>query len=283
MATIIWNGSTIDWDVAGNWVGGVVPTNLDDIIFDGTSTQDVTDNVDVSADGIWSTARKLTVTPEYTGTIGSSGNPLKMNFNGALSYKGGSGTSEFWFENANATGVLEAKLGPAGQQANACRLDGIFIDVDCLRGKVQFETSATINHELRLLADTQLGGAPIVDVPNGVTVTGVEAFVLDGQLLSDVAWPLLNICGNGRVQHSIDTAATIAEVIQGGGEFVSKLGTVTLYHIHGGKFDGATYSRWVVTTMEASRGAFVDLRNGFGLEPATLNLHPFTTGQVLRG
>lgn len=279
----IWNGASVDWNVAGNWSPSGVPTNSDDIVFDGTSTQSVTANVDRSADGTWSTARKFVVTPEYTGTIGSTSAPLIMNFEGILTYRGGSATSEFWFDqNDSGSGMTEAKLAPAGTQANACRLDGTYIDVDCMRGKVQFKTSAIITEELRLIADSQLGGSPIVDVPNGVTVTGVEAFVLDGQLLSDVAWPSLVLCGNGKVEHSIDTAATIALLIQGGGEFVSKLGTVTLYHIYGGRFDGSTYARWVVTTMNAMRAAVVDLRNGFGLEPATLNEHVMTTGRILR-
>lgn len=286
MSLIVWNGSSVDWADTGNWVGAAIPTTSDDILFDGTSVQDVTTNVDRSGDGNWGTARTITVMPSFTGSIGGTGSPLKMNHTGTLSYKGGtpSDTSEFWFESVHATGVLEAKLAPAGRHANACRIDGKFIDVDCLRGKIQFEVSATIltTGSLRLISDPNLGGTPFVDVPNGATVTGSEAFVLDGELISDVAWPMLVICANGKVQHSITTAATIAEIIQGGGEFVSDKGTVTLYHIYGGRFDGASYAQWVVTTMHAMREAQVDLRNGAGLEPATLNEHAFTSGRIWR-
>ena len=289
MATIVWNGGTNDWSVAANWVGAAIPTNADDILFDGTSVQSVTVNVDRSAggaaDGVWAAARTLTVMPSYTGCIGSNGTPLEMDFEGTICYKGGTqdDSSEFWFKSDDAApGVTEAKLAPVGRHANACRVDGIFVDVDCLRGTVNFETGATITNELRLIADPNLGGSPRVIVPNGATVAGTEAFVLDGELISDVAWPMLVVCGNGKVQHSITTAATIAEVIQGGGEFVTDKGTVTLYHIHGGRFDGAKYARWVVTTMHAMRAANVDLRNGLGLEPATLNEHTLTTGRVWR-
>lgn len=283
MAIKVWNGGSVDYNVAGNWLASGVPATTDDILFDGTSNYDCTTNVDRSGDGTWGTDRTVTVMPEYTGSIGSSGDPLKMNFTGTLAYKGGNKVdSEFWFENANATGVLEAKLAPASfANANACRLTGKFIDADCMRGRIHFETGATITDELRLIADANLGGTAVVEVPNGATVTGTTVHILDGTLISDVAWPLVILCGGGTLQHSLTTAATITELHQGGGEFVSKLGTVTMYYIYGGRFDGATYARWTVTTMHAMRAAIVDLRNGAGITPGTLEKHVMTTGRVL--
>jgi hypothetical protein len=273
MATAIWQGSDGDWANTSNWsTTPALPGTSDDILFDGTSTGDVTTNVDRTADGTWGSDRRITVTKEYTGKIGGTGDPLDINFQGTIAMYGSG--DEFWFNNTNATAVAHFIAAPMQSGANACQIDGKVADLTVHRGKVQLDASATIEDEVRVFADPEAGGSPILVVPNGVTVTGSTVHVLDGELQSDVAWPLL-VQDGGTTKLSHSTAATITEMHQGGGTCIPKLATIATHYGYGNaRFDGASYARWTVTTMHAMKGAFVDLRNGGGIEPGTLFEYP---------
>lgn len=70
MANIVWNGTTGQYNLAGNWIGGVAPGAGDVAIFN-RGTQDV----DPSLGSIAATAG-LEIYPDYGGAIGAVGNIL---------------------------------------------------------------------------------------------------------------------------------------------------------------------------------------------------------------
>jgi len=79
MATRRWlGGISGDWSVAGNWSGGAVPVNNDDVIFDSGSV-----SVDAGLNQSAVSLNSLNITSGYKGSIGSPGASLQININGA--------------------------------------------------------------------------------------------------------------------------------------------------------------------------------------------------------
>lgn len=73
-AQITWTNGNLNglWSDPGNWSTNAVPTNVDDVIFDGTSTANC--DIDVSAD-----VNNLSILTGYTGTITDLGNGCLVN------------------------------------------------------------------------------------------------------------------------------------------------------------------------------------------------------------
>ena len=94
MSTKYWlgddSGNEGDLNVAANWSPSGVPGAADDVVFDGRSTENVTNNLDaLSAVDLGS----LTVWSGYTGTIGSSGStPMIIHSSAGTVYLSGTGT-----------------------------------------------------------------------------------------------------------------------------------------------------------------------------------------------
>ena len=264
--------TTGDWNTAGNWSLNLVPTTSHDPVFDGTSQVSVTTTLDRTADGTWGTDRQLLVTKNYTGSIGGTGNPLKMNFTGLVKYQGAG--DEFWFENLNATGVLRFIAAPRIRGTNACVIDGKVIDLAVIGGRATLDSSAILTGFVYVMADPESAVPPLLVAGTGATVSGTKLIQTAGEIQSGLAWPDVNIRG-GYFRHD---SGTIAAAVLSGGEYQPNAGTVTtLHHLGSGKFDGAKYRGWTVTLMHAGDGAVVDLRNGAGKVPTTFRQYPGLT------
>ncbi|MCU0239849.1 MAG: carboxypeptidase-like regulatory domain-containing protein [Pyrinomonadaceae bacterium] len=93
-AQITWDGggATNNWSEAANWSTDTVPLNTDVVIFDGTSTKDVTFDIALTRTAATS------INTGYTGTL--SADSPNLTFNGAFTqssgtFNGGSGTLDF--------------------------------------------------------------------------------------------------------------------------------------------------------------------------------------------
>lgn len=72
MATVYWEGVTTAWGTAGNWSGGSVPVDADEVIFDGRVAVSALTGMAQEAIDL----KSLFVLPSYTGTIGAADSPL---------------------------------------------------------------------------------------------------------------------------------------------------------------------------------------------------------------
>jgi len=262
MATRAFLGVSNDWNNTANWTGATVPVSGDDIVFDGRGgSQDVTLNVDQNLVA----PASLSVNRSYLGSIGASGSPLIIKPT-TLRYAGSG--AEFWFDSGAGT-VTTTIIGTSSTGDNAAQLDGQYTDVVVSSGRVQFNTNATITGKFRVTSVPGGGNAPNVTLPSGLTVSGAELIIAAGNIDTDAAWPDVLIQG-GFLTH--DTS-TIAMVRAAGGRYIAKNGTVTTYEAFGSHyFDGSQSGGWAVTTMNATGpNCAIDLQNGIGLEPATLN------------
>ncbi len=93
-AQLTWDGggATNNWSEAANWSTDTLPLNTDIVIFDGTSTKDVT------FDTALTRTAATTINTGYTGTL--SAGSTNLTFTGAFSqsggtFNGGSGTLDF--------------------------------------------------------------------------------------------------------------------------------------------------------------------------------------------
>lgn len=75
MAVRTWEGTSNDWADTGNWSGGAIPVDGDDVIFPSTNSQSVTANVDRSSGDL--NLHSIYVAPGYGGEIGTSASPLR--------------------------------------------------------------------------------------------------------------------------------------------------------------------------------------------------------------
>lgn len=143
MGDCIWKGDDVgnegNWGIAANWVGGV-PVNGSEIFFR-NSSQSVTGGLNQSTvhPGSMQTART------YTGSIGSSGSPLKLDYIADQLFYEGQG-SEAWFEFVNATTETPVKVADTGPGANALHLDAAAggITPEFLKGVITIDTGATV-------------------------------------------------------------------------------------------------------------------------------------------
>ena len=105
MATPIWISNDGDWNNTASWSTGSVPVSTDTAVFDGVnSVVSVTGGLNQTGIDL----ANLQISPEYTGDIGLTGNPLQLDTDavihrgtGTLHYKGDGGVSQIRVDSTN--------------------------------------------------------------------------------------------------------------------------------------------------------------------------------------
>lgn len=116
MADIEWLGTGTDLSVGANWEGGVAPASGDSAIFDRPQTAGaITGGLDQSAVNLVN----LIIRPDFNGTIGSSGSPMKYGaLTGYVSIDpAGTTDQEIWWQVTSAT---NAAISNAGSSKYGC-------------------------------------------------------------------------------------------------------------------------------------------------------------------
>lgn len=104
-----WISTDGDWGASSSWDQGGVPNATDPndhILFDGTVQTSAVLNVDRSGDA--NTCDQITVMPEFTGNIGTLGNPLHIEVD---TVTGGGGTSQNFTHRGTGTVYLTPLIG----------------------------------------------------------------------------------------------------------------------------------------------------------------------------
>ena len=301
MATKYWLGTetsyTGDLNRAANWSPVGVPVAADAVVFDGRSTQDVTDNLDV-----WAATNlgSLTGWSGYTGDVSSSGSaPLIMQCSAGTVYWAGTGTLRLQCgagAEADAS-ILKLIVNTSGSvwlssQANDNSNSAVFAEVRALKGNllVMGDSEASVHGGDSGTAITTLKVTPIssatvrigdkcvnfkgADTPTNVTISG-------GTLTCHSALGTIQQFG-GTLNYGstdIDMSATddnITTLTLNGGTFywkpqnsgsISATPTITTLDVIAGTFNGVSMKETnpggadpIVTTCW-QYGGTVDLRN----------------------
>jgi hypothetical protein len=236
MADNIWIGS-VDGDPtnAANWSGAALADD-DQAIFNEQSQRSM-DGYDYTAAAEF----QLTILVEegFRFAIGSSGTPLEVNGFNRINFRG-IGTSSSYFTTSAQSGgtnlgmdfVLVDSPSPT---VNLVVLDGTIDALSNRRGKTQIKSTATVLNGGRIEV-AGAGSAPsIVDIPNGVTLTGVTLDMHGGTVTDAAGFPTVNL-NDG--DYSLNgSAGTVALINQFGGEGKwNATNTITLLNVHGGVF-----------------------------------------------
>jgi hypothetical protein len=228
MPTKYWQGTTGNWNTGANWSGGTIPAANDVAVFD-DSSQGITTEPSV---GIVLTA--LYVTPNYTGSWGSSGNTI-----GAISATDcviRHNAEEFWFEPSI---MARATLGPMSSGANALVFGGAATSLGhtyVTGGQVTIAASTTMG----AVTATGLDGAsPSTWPPNLIISSGVT-------------WSSTYkvICNAGRIElHDAPESTTDEFVACHGGEIWHRAGPIDNVFVTGGTYrhDAGAISQVIMT------------------------------------
>lgn len=302
MATKYWIGTNTgdegDLDVAANWSPVGVPVAADVVVFDGRSTQDVTDNLDV-----WAATDLggLTVWSGYTGDISSSGSaPLIMECSSGTVYWAGTGTLRLQCgagAEADAS-ILKLIINTSGSvwlssQANDNSNVAVFTEVQVLKGSllVMGDSESSVHGGDSGTAITTLKVTPISTATVRVgdlcvnfkgTDTPMDVIVNGGTLTFHSAADEIQQFGGtlnyGSTDIDMGTADDddIAEVVLSGGTFnwqpqtsgsISDSATITSLYVISGTFDATDMKETnpggadpMITTVW-QYGGTVDLRN----------------------
>jgi hypothetical protein len=261
-----------------NWTGAAVPTGGDDVVIDNTSTS-LTTGLDRSGDGAQVYA-SFRVTRRYTGSIGSSGNPLTGALGVTDTIIETSGT-ECWLAFSNA---VYAYLAPQTNGDNACQFGGGVTTLGTLHiaaGKVQIPTTTTFG-SLTVVSPAPggtggTGAGPLVIIPAGCVTNNSDQLIMNGgelQIASgfDGDDAAVHIHG-GKIQH---TAGQMTRVYGTNGTYQHDDGTIDLADFVGGTWDASqSATERTVTLLRLFGTAFADFRNGAGAGlPTTLQSYP---------
>lgn len=278
-----WLGVTGAFGAGANWSDGNPPGGDRIGVFDGTSQTSVTSDLDYSAVLI----KQLLVKPEYTGQIGSQGNPLRLQIDtgGVLVWRGG-GQGYINLKNGNFGNVIvDTPNVLSGSRYNlvlggmGATTQGNVAVCAVKRGNVLYmgdlNSSGNIyvtGDAARLVVDAALGG--ITELGNVICNAGefinrrsfgASVFVIAGD--------------SARVEQVGALLATTHVVVIGNGKFVylptTAPGTSPLLSVMGGLYDMSEErfdNVWGTTII--GPGAFIKggVVRGTNIFPASFDL-----------
>lgn len=222
MARKTWNGSSGDFSASGNWLPTGAPTSGDDLIFDGTSVNSVTSNLDQTSAGDFGS---LVIDDDYTGSFGSGLNYLQIGVaaSGLISLAG--------------SGTIRLDLGSSD------------VDVQVLDGSVYVKGSAIAD----LIA---MGGEVFIAGKTGdsASVTKIKAMgstievsdqvtnspaveIYEGKLTTKNTLGSLQTYG-GTIETTLDAVVSGAMTIEGGMFIPNGSGSYGAMTLFSGSVDG---------------------------------------------
>lgn len=282
MAVRYWTNGGADnsWATAGNWSGGAVPVNGDDVVFSGQSSNaNVTGGLNQSAVALHS----LTIDETYAGQIGvDAATYLQIDItngtNPALRIGGASAFAFYW--KGSATNI-------SGDSASTNRLylkGGTFTGLGLRRGTYTILTGTTITTAV-VLYGTNISSDVSLSVDSGSTLTTWHN--LGGAVTLNSIPTTLHVVGGAVTQ---STAGTITTLTQNGGTFTWKDGsTITTLNGNAGTFDATdVYNSATITNCYVNGPTFV-LNLDLGGKVAFTNgiisrlTLPLITGTIAQG
>lgn len=250
MANKIWLGNNVgnegDWGVAANWQPGGVPINNDDVIFDGTSNEDVTGTLDQSA----VTLDSLVFAETYTGQVGGAGTPLLIN----SAYLRWGGQGDGWIEGTIPT-VYVTDTG-----ASALTLDGTITTLHLCKGTIVIIGGATCTNIFLTYVSSRATDATLT-IGLGCTISSVWQ---DGGILTSASTITTYYLMGGTGTQT--TGNIITATIGGVSTFYWQpaAGTITTLYVWSGSIvdasgDGAAKT---ITTATLYKGGILNIANG---------------------
>ena len=211
MATRIWTGGAGngDWNDTGNWQGGVVPTNGDDVYFD---ERGAANNAVTNLTGHTGNTINLYVSKGFQGNIGQQGE-AGLDYQVTTARIAGSGTL---YKLGHTTATLRVQVG---RGTTVYATAGTYTTVEVSSGNFT-ATGATVT-TLRNIGgqkiELQSGGSA------GTTLTTASGVVETAR-----SWATVNIKGGATVRTSSAAAVTTKANIEKGGTLQhNSSGTVT--------------------------------------------------------
>ncbi len=262
MAVKIWNGATDDdWTNTGNWVGGVIPVNGDDVYIKQADNSILT-NLDQSSLSLTS----LHITQAFNLQVGDDTESLKLDVDNVFigsSADGNNGSAQYIglefvtsnttidVINSNSSGVDFNNSKQFGQNVQITDFGSGTIDLIVRRGTVGALINAGATGTLNSL--TTYGGKTVVG--EGCTVTTIEEVGGDIDCYDDAITATLK---GGTFNLFLGANITTLN-LENGCQFISQgNGTITTLNANGG-IGRLLYKGLTVTTVVAGRGANLDI------------------------
>ena len=186
MANNYWTNGGGDnlWSTDANWSVATAPVAADTAIFTGKrSNANVTgETITVDVPG------NVYVMPDYTGTIGSTGTPLKFDFNGAktIATMNIEGSGKYYFStDTTDNAITDLKVAIPSKASDACEIGGLVTNLYLIKGRctltsefksaasgiieVSYQTSPANDSYLTASASADLNSNSATIVVNGGT------------------------------------------------------------------------------------------------------------------
>jgi len=226
MSTKYWQGTTGNWQTAGNWSGAAVPVDGDVVVFDGRVSQSVTEGTEADESGAtgYGGLDVLHVKSSFTGSIGTAAEPLtthadKIIIEGPGTFHIAVGKDD---QNTDAYVPLVIVNHPNAtvnlySYANSATKLAMFTDAVVIAGALNL---------CRMLADTVADPNFTVDtgcyvenlytLPTGNKLTGVTVTISTGCVKASDGSPMNLYMKSGRVT----TDSPLGRVFRAGGALV---------------------------------------------------------------
>lgn len=277
MAEYVWTGAADDgnWNTAGNWTPSGPPGSLDGVVFD-TGTKSVT--IAPSSDLLYAHFKVL---PDYMGSLGTSGAPIRGGAN-LLRLEGQ--CEQIWLHGAGFG--YAAAFVDAMASDNACHFAGDGVPaggiMTVVSGRVTLDATYA-GAGLHVVAPSGRNPfVPVLILSAGAELSGtaIGLSIVDGvaSLSGEIAGTA--VVAGGEVHQSV--GSSVAVLHQTGGACHFDAGTLTTGHLLGGLLDMSRGIGPRVCSAVALHGTgpTLDLRNGIGFEPTTVQV--FGRGRVWR-
>lgn len=228
-------GSVGLWNVGGNWSLGTKPADGEDIVLNGTQTSSITGGFEASASGDMPIVRSFHRHPNYTGSVGTSGDPLTLatqirdDSQSPYSSKGKvivQGPGEFYYKNGtHGTGESTAALYvDVDNQDTDIELTGSIDSLYCLKGRIVGLSGIALG-----VLDIGWRTNPATDVHLTMQSTvEIFAFLQSGGTLINTGTVAVSdaIISGGTFDHGIN-GGVISELTQTGGLVIHRSAATT--------------------------------------------------------
>lgn len=271
MATAVHNvigtfGTDGDWSNAANWGGdtGVEPVSGDETLLR-SSSQNLTTGLDNNLVNL----DRLTVASTFTGSIGASGNTLRIDCTGTPGEVHYAGTgAEAWF--TGDCDVFVAKSAAFG--ANSCVIDDGGAAVTTLivqNGRPTVAGTCTVT-TLDMVAAVNSSSRCVINSGATLTTLNVGGGTLENNSADTVT--TLNQWG-GTYEHAADSA-TVTTVNLYGGRYIFKGDSIiTTLNIFGGVLDMTQTDKDKLITTVNGHGGVLDLRTNGAVTITNWNIY----------
>lgn len=273
MAKDVWLGGTSDdVTVDANWQSGSKPVDGDVVHLNDQAARDMANGL---TDTYWKDI-DLTIVVEKTWTrkVAVSGTPWTIGGIDRLIFQGNQSAASSYFKAYN--NVDEGTPGSGSSVTALCvcdtrsmredvlNLDGLIDRISCLNGVMQVTSGATV--QVRMTAN---GGT--LNIPTGVTLTGVEASALGGVINCESSIPTVLVGGGTFILDSGADISTYLEVNDGTFRWQGEgtkdppgsHSTIALAECYGGVFQTILERQFrTLTEMNMYKTATVDLTAG---------------------